>query len=75
MTVQEGLESGDSGRTDDLERLLDEARESTPAVRLPTYRDAIARHGIEAIEPLTAWIEEPVLAAHAYPLESGAHNM
>ncbi len=65
MTVQEGLESGDAGRTDDLERLLDEARESSPAVRLPTYRDAIARCGIEAIEPLTSWIEEPVLAAFA----------
>ena len=33
---------------DELERLLDEARESSPAVRLPTYRDAIAAHGAEA---------------------------
>lgn len=50
---------------DELERLLDEARESGPAVRLPTYRDAIAAHGAEAIEPLASWIEEPVLAAFA----------
>jgi hypothetical protein len=50
---------------DDLERLLDEARESSPAVRLPTYRDAIAAYGVEAIEPLASWIEEPVLAAFA----------
>jgi hypothetical protein len=50
---------------DKLERLLDEARESSPAVRLPTYRDAIAAYGAEAIEPLASWIEEPVLAAFA----------
>jgi hypothetical protein len=50
---------------DELERLLDEARESSPAVRLPTYRDAIAAHGAEAIEPLLSWIDEPVLAAFA----------
>lgn len=50
---------------DELERLLDEARESSPDVRLPTYRDAIAAHGAEAIEPLLSWIDQPVLAAFA----------
>jgi hypothetical protein len=50
---------------DELERLLDEARESSPDVRLPTYRDAIAAHGAKAIEPLLNWIDQPVLAAFA----------
>ncbi|MGK2849819.1 MAG: hypothetical protein ACSLFN_02760 [Candidatus Limnocylindrales bacterium] len=52
-------------RADDLERLLDEARESSPAERLPMYRDAIAAFGEEAIEPLATWIGEPVFAAFA----------
>ena len=50
---------------DELELLLDEARESTADVRLPTYRDRIAAYGAEAIEPLATWIEEPVMAAFA----------
>lgn len=50
---------------DELERLLDEARECSPDVRLPTYRDAIAAHGAGAIEPLASWIDQPVLAAFA----------
>lgn len=52
-------------REDDLERLLDEAREASPAERLPTYRDAIAAFGQEAIEPLATWIDEPAFAAFA----------
>ena len=52
-------------RADDLERLLDEAREASPAERLPTYRDAIAAFGEEAIEPLATWLEEPAFAAFA----------
>ena len=35
-------------REDDLERLLDEAREASPAERLPKYRDAN-----------DAWVVEP----------------
>lgn len=50
---------------DELELLLDEARESTADVRLPTYRDRVAGYGTEAIEPLATWIAEPVLAAFA----------
>ncbi len=50
---------------DELERLFDEARVASPAVRLPEYRDAIAAHSREAIEPLAGWVEEPVLAAFA----------
>jgi hypothetical protein len=49
----------------DLGRLLDEARESSPASRLPNYRDAIAKHGADAIEPLAIWLVEPALAAFA----------
>lgn len=49
----------------DLEELLDEARESSPATRLPEYRDAIAAYGAEAIEPLAMWLVEPILAAFA----------
>ena len=52
-------------REDDLERLLDEAREASPTERLATYRDAIAAFGQEAIEPLATWIDEPAFAAFA----------
>lgn len=48
-----------------LETLLDEARESSPATRLPEYRDVIAAHGYVAIEPLAMWLVEPVMAAFA----------
>jgi hypothetical protein len=44
---------------DDLERLLDEARVASPAVRLPDYRDVIAAHGRDAVEPLATWIDDP----------------
>lgn len=52
-------------RAEDLERLLDEAREASPAERLPTYRDAIAAFGEEAIEPLATWLVEPAFVAFA----------
>lgn len=52
-------------RADDLELLLDEAREAGPAERLPMYRDAIAAFGEEAIEPVATWLEEPAFAAFA----------
>lgn len=52
-------------RAEELERLLDEAREASPTERLPTYRDAIAAFGQEAIEPLATWLEEPAFAAFA----------
>ena len=39
-------------REDDLERLFDEAREASSTERLPTYRDAIAGFGEEAIATL-----------------------
>lgn len=48
-----------------LKRLLDGARASSPAERLPKYRDMIAGHGLDAVEPLTAWLGEPVFAAFA----------
>ena len=52
-------------REDDLERLLDEAREASPAERLPKYRDAIVEFGESAVEPLATWLDEPAFAAFA----------
>lgn len=52
-------------REDDLERLLDEAREASPAERLPKYRDAIVEFGEAAVQPLATWLDEPAFAAFA----------
>jgi hypothetical protein len=62
VTVVDGPEP-DEG--DELQRVLDEAREAPPPDRLPVYRDAIARFGSAAIEPLATWIETPPLAGFA----------
>ena len=57
--------TGTMSRDDELERLLDEAREANPADRLPIYREPIVAFRELAIEPLATWLEESVFAAFA----------
>lgn len=49
----------------DLEQLLAEARDASPADRLPMYRGSIAAHGAAAIEPMRDWLGDHRLMAFA----------
>src|SRR5262245_27005737 len=48
----------------DLDELLAQARDADPGDRID-FRDPIAAHGEDAIDPMTDWLDDPRLAAFA----------
>ena len=53
-----------SGRSDDLEQLLDTARSAGREHRIE-YRNAIAEHGARAVQAMRQWLHDPELGGFA----------